>query len=207
MRRSLFTLMLLAALHTVSAQEHCAFQERVQTAVERMLTDYPHSTLQDIYKSFFQDRFGPGHIVPDSANAVAFLKRELSTLKNTCVLMYEPTGDQCNYYRVALAAIASGKVSLDVYMNAFLRSVHEVKDVDVKRWAAEWKQIERMIRNMNLSLPGYDADAAAIADMLEQGHFAVHHSKIYNEHYEPHYRIIAKEIFKNEILQLLESTE
>ena len=71
MRRFLFTSMLLAVVLVASAQEHCTLQERVASAVERMLADYPQSTLQDIYKSFFQDRFGPGHIVPDSAKAAA----------------------------------------------------------------------------------------------------------------------------------------
>jgi len=203
MRRLLFTSMLLAVVLAASAQGHCALQERVSSAVERMLADYPQSTLQDIYKSFFQDRFGPGHIVPDSAKAAAYLRRELSTVEDTCVLMYEPTGDQGDYCRVALAAITSGRVPFDMYMSAFLRSVREVRSVDVEAWAAEWQQIERIIRGMGLSLPGYDADAAAIANMLADGHYAVHHSRRYNEHYAPHYRIIAKDIFEAEILPLL----
>ena len=203
MRRLFFTSMLLAVVLVASAQEHCALQERVASAVERMLADYPQSTLQDIYKSFFQDRFGPGHIVPDSAKAAAYLRRELSTVEDTCVLMYEPTGDQGNYCRVALTAITSGRVPFDMYMSAFLRSVREVRSVDVEAWAAEWQQIERIIRGMGLSLSGYDADAAAIADMLADGHYVVHHSRRYNEHYAPHYRIIAKDIFEAEILPLL----
>lgn len=203
MRRFLFTSMLLAVVLVASAQEHCALRERVASAVERMLADYPQSTLQDIYKSFFQDRFGPGHIVPDSTKAAAYLQRELSTVEDTCVLMYEPTGDQGNYCRVALAAITSGRVPFDMYMSAFLRSVREVRSVDFEAWAAEWQQIERIIRGMGLSLPGYDADAVAIAGLLAEGHYAVHHSRRYNEHYAPHYRIIAKDIFEAEILPLL----
>ena len=48
------------------------------------------------------------------------------------------------------------------------------------------------------------ADAKAIKEMLATGHYAVHHSRLYNEHYAPHYRIIAKDIFEREILPLLE---
>lgn len=204
MRRLLLMSMLFAAVLTASAQEHCALRERVVTAVERMLADYPQSTLQDIYKSFFQDRFGPGHIVPDSAQAAAWLHSELATVNQLDVPLYEPTGSNGNYYRVALAAIKSGKVPFDVYLNAFLRSVREVKAVDVEQWTVEWQQIEEIIRNMDLALPGYDADAGAIAAMLAKGHYAVHHSRRYNENYAPHYRIIAKEIFEAEILPLLE---
>lgn len=181
----------------------CSGTSGVHTAVERMMTDYPASTLQDIYKSFFQDRFGPGHIVADTAQAAAYLRRELESVDNLDVKLYEPTGEHCNYYRVALAAIANGKVPFDTYLSCFLRSVCEVEAVDVEEWATEWALKEKVIASMDLGLPGYAEDAAAIEEMLSTGHYAVHHSKQYNGHYAPHYRIIAKDIFEAEILPLL----
>lgn len=204
MRRLLYTLLLLVTVSLGTAQEQPVFQQQVRLAVGRMLADYPLSTLQDIYKSFFQDRFGPGHIVADTAQAAAYLRHELSIAGDSCVLLYEPTGERGNNVRVALAAVASGRVPFDVYLSAFLCSVREVRAVDVKEWAVEWQQIEKIIRDMNLSLPGYEADAEAIAALLAGGHYAVHHSKLYNRHYAPHYRIIAKDIFEAEILPLLE---
>ena len=182
----------------------CSGTSGVHTAVERMLSDYPASTLQDIYKSFFQDRFGPGHIVADTAQAAVYLRHELESVDNLDVKLYEPTGEHCNYYRVALAAIASGKVPFDTYLSCFLRSVREVEAVDVEVWAAEWALKEKVIASMDLGLPGCAEDAAAIEEMLSSGHYAVHHSKQYNAHYAPHYRIIAKDIFEAEILPLLE---
>ena len=41
----------------------------VHSAIERQLATYPESTLQDIYKSFYQEHFGPGHIISDTASA------------------------------------------------------------------------------------------------------------------------------------------
>ena len=181
----------------------CSGKSGVHTAVERMLSDYPASTLQDIYKSFFQDRFGPGHIVADTAQAAVYLRHELESVDNLDVKLYEPTGEHCNYYRVALAAIASGKVPFDTYLSCFLRSVREVETVDVEVWAAEWALKEKVIASMDLGLPGYAEDAAAIMELLSQGHYAVHHSREYNKHYNPHYRIMARDIFEAEILPLL----
>ena len=66
----------------------CSGASGVHTAVERMMADYPASTLQDIYKSFFQDRFGPGHIVADTAQAVAYLRHELGSVENLDVKLY-----------------------------------------------------------------------------------------------------------------------
>ena len=204
MRRLAYTLLLSIAFVCAHAQTKCVDADAVSVAVERMVNDYPHLTLQDIYKSFFQDNFGPGHAVPDSAQAAAWLRNELAKVDRLDVTLYEPTGCKGNYYRVSLAAIASGKVKADALLSAFLRSVRAVQSSEVDAWAKEWEQIEGIIATMELSLPNYDADAKAIKEMLATGHYAVHHSRVYNEHYAPHYRIIAKDIFEKEILPLIE---
>ena len=46
------------------------------------MAQFPKSTLQDLYKSFFQDRFGPGHIIADEASAMRYLQYELATMDN-----------------------------------------------------------------------------------------------------------------------------
>ena len=207
MQRLVNTLLLLIAFLCAHAQTKCIDAANVRSAVERMIADYPQSTLQDIYKSFFQDNFGPGHAVPDSAQAAEWLRRELAKVERLDVQLYEPTGYNGNYYRVSLAAVASGKVQQDALLSAFLRSVRAVQPSEVEAWGQEWAQIESVIAAMELQLPGYDADAKAIKEMLATGHYAVHHSRLYNEHYAPHYRIIAKDIFEKEILPLLEQCD
>lgn len=204
MQRLVNTLLLLIAFVCAPAQTKCVDEACVRVAVERMMADYPHTTLQDIYKSFFQDNFGPGHAVPDSAQAAARLRGELAKVERLDVPLYEPTGYNGNYYRVSLAAVASGKLQQDALLSAFLRSVRAVQPSEVEAWVQEWAQIQSVIATMELLLPGYDADAKSIKEMLATGHYAVHHSRLYNEHYEPHYRIIAKDIFEKEILPLLE---
>ena len=204
MQRLAYTLLLSIAFVCAHAQTKCIDAVAVRVAVERMMADYPHSTLQDIYKSFFQDNFGPGHAVPDSARAAAWLHSELQKLDRLDVPLYEPTGYKGNYYRVSLAAIASGKVQADALLSAFLRSVRAVQPSKIAAWVKEWELIESIIAAMEFSLPNYEADSKAIAAMLAGGHYAVHHSRLYNEHYAPHYRIIAKDIFEAEILPLIE---
>ncbi len=204
MRRIVYTIMLIFTCVCAVAQTQCVDTLRVRLVVERMVNDYPHLTLQDIYKGFFQDNFGPGHAAPDSAQAATWLHSELEKVDRLDVPLYEPTGYKGNYYRVSLAAIASGKVQPDALLSAFLCSVRAVQPSEVDAWAKEWEQIEGFIATMELSLPNYDADAKAIKKMLATGHYAVHHSRLYNEHYAPHYRIIAKDIFEKEILPLIE---
>ena len=201
MRKYLILIILLLVAPLVDMQ--AVNKKQVRLAVSRQMQQYPASTLQDIYKNFFQDRFGPGHIVADTARAGAYLREELKQVKHLDVPMYEASGERAAYYRVSLAAIKSGLVSYEVFFSAFIRSVTALPGVDVSDWAKEWASIEKIIRSMSLDLPNYEEDARAIEALLAQGYSAVHHSKAYNLHYQPHYRLIEKKIFEKEILPLL----
>ena len=56
------TLFLLFCL-CLSATEKKDFEKAVREAVSWQIQTYPKSTLKDLYKNFFQDKFGPGHII------------------------------------------------------------------------------------------------------------------------------------------------
>ena len=175
----------------------------VKTAVERIMADYPASTLQDIYKSFFQDKFGPEHIISDTIAARKYLLSELNRTDIDSIVVLEPTGIKGNYIRVGLGAIKSGKVDVSAFLSAFIRSANVADKSVVEQWAGEWAEAVEQIDEMNLNLENYEADKEAISQILQQGRYVMHHSSQYRETYNPHYRIIAKGIFETEILPLL----
>ena len=178
--------------------------DKIKVAVERQLRDYPKSTLQDLYKSFFQDRFGPGHLVSDTSAAGNYLRYELNNSENFHERYYEPTGYENNYCRVNISVIKENKISYQKYFDAFLRSVEKIDLDAISEWKEEWSEIESVIVSMNLDLENFEEDLEMIHSVLEQGKYAVHHSEIYNSEYQPHYRIIEKKIFEEEILPLIE---
>ena len=177
--------------------------DKIKESVERQLNDYPKSTLQDLYKSFFQDRFGPGHLLSDTSMAGNYLRYELNHSTVFHEKYYEPTGYESNYYRVNLSVIKENKISYQDFFDAFLRSVEKVNLNDISEWKSEWAEIEAVIISMDLNLENFEKDLEMIHSVLEQGEYAVHHSEIYNSEYHPHYRIIEKSIFEKEILPLL----
>ncbi len=71
------------------------------------------------------------------------------------------------------------------------------------RLVKEWQRIESIIRSMELSLPDYDAHRKEIEDRLDRGEYVEHHSKVFEESYSPHYRIISRQIFEKELRPLL----
>ena len=179
-------------------------RERIRQSVERQMERYPHSTLRDLYKNYFQDRFGPGHIIADEKAADNYLRYELENAATMEGDDYEPTGYEERFMRVTLSVIADGRVPYDKYLSAFVRSVNGIEPITVEQWREEWKVIDEVINKMNLNLSNYEADRAEIWALLERGEYVMHHSKLFEQHYDPHYRIIEREIFQREILPLIE---
>ncbi len=179
-------------------------RERIRQSVERQMERYPHSTLRDLYKNYFQDRFGPGHIIADEKAADNYLRYELENSATMEGDDYEPTGYEERFMRVNLSVIADGRVPYDKYLSAFVRSVNGIEPITVEQWREEWAVIDEVINEMNLNLPDYEADRAEIWALLERGEYVMHHSKLFEQHYDPHYSIIEREIFQREILPLIE---
>lgn len=189
-----------------SAAEKTDFEKAVRQAVERQMQTYPKSTLKDLYKNFFQDKFGPGHIISDTTAAANYLRREMASYTETEGDIAEPTGWEGNFYRVNLSVIKKGQIPYPVYFDAFIRSVNGIRPITVAEWQKEWNRIEAIIYSMNLSLPGYEEDKKEIGNRLDSGEYVGHHSKIFEDNYSPHYRIISKVIFEEELQPLIQSS-
>ena len=123
---------------------------KIRQSVERQLELYPESTLRDLYKNFFQDRFGPGHIIADNSAADRYLRYELNAAEGFEGLDYEPTGYEGRFYRVNLGVIADGRVPYEKYFDAFVRSVNGIKPISAEQWRTEWHEIDSVIMSMGL---------------------------------------------------------
>lgn len=169
----------------------------IHDAVERQMTQFPLSTLQDLYKSFFQDRFGPGHLIADEAMALRYLQYELATMDSSAGPMLEPTGYRGEYTRVNLSVIKDSLVTAERFFEVFMRSALMADTVDVAQWHQEWRKIEHEIRACGLdTLSDYARDSHTIDSLLHAGHYVMHHSERYSKAYRPHYRIIRTELVK-----------
>ena len=176
---------------------------KIRQSVERQLELYPESTLRDLYKNFFQDRFGPGHIIADPSAADKYLRYELENAESFEGLDYEPTGYDGHFFRVNLGVIADGRVPYDKYFDAFVRSVNAIQPISVEQWRGEWHEIDSVIMTMGLELENMAHDRAEIKALIDEGKYVMHHSDRFNEHYQPHYRIIERGIFEREIMPLI----
>jgi len=203
----------------------------IQGFVNRQMQVYPKSRLLDIYKSCFQDYMGAEHLVSDRERVKAYLDEELQTtsIDDLMPWYYEPCGVDGQYIRVSIRAIKENLITEDVLLDTFIRSANgrnseshpssledgrvvtdegkanSDKRPTVESWRDRWHKIVGMIDKMELNLPNYQQDRTFIDSVLSAGKYAISHSPEYREEYRPHYRIVEKGIFENEIKPLIES--
>ena len=200
MKTWLVILCMVTMLSCAQRAENRVFEEKVTRALERQLERYPKSTVRDVYKSFFQDKYGPGHLLADTAAAGHYLRQELASYDPDTLPFTGPyidsTGWEQRFVRVDLRAITEGKISYRDFFNAFVRSAQAAPPVPTEIWSREWSRIVEIIEKRYLPLtthPSYGADRDSISAMLLRGEYVGHHSREYVAAYAPHYRLIAAE--------------
>ena len=88
-------------------------------------------------------------------------------------------------------------------MDCFLESVDVVQGTSIEAWKKEWKKILAVIVRTNPTLPGIGEDRQFIDSLLNRGEFVVHHSEVYLDTYHPHYRIIHRQVFEDQLADYL----
>ena len=185
-------------------------------AITEMIMERPEATLQDIYKSCFQDYFGPAHIIANRHSARDYIVKELLHATITDSSYYEPCGWRGNYVRVNLNVLTDSIISADAFAELFFRSTPNSTPVVDEQWINEWNKIASLVkeivqeqaprlpRKMAL-IEHFERDSSLIDNLLKEGKYVMHHSEEYSNAYNPHYRIIRRDIFEQEILPLIES--
>jgi hypothetical protein len=184
-------LFILMVPFLMAAQEQ---NRSIETAVLNELKYYPEARLRDIYKNFFQDAFGPAHLIPDTTHAGKYLNYELNQhIGDT--LKWQAIGPANDYYRINLQLVKEGTLPRSVLLDAMVESAQLARNPDIEIWKNEWENAVKVIEKMNLRIPDFEADKKEIREMLSKGEYVMHHSDFYNQTYQRHYRIIHKTIF------------
>lgn len=193
----------MACVSCSNRQDANLFEMAVNRALTYQMQEYPESTLKDIYKNFFQDKYGPGHLLNDTAAAGNYLRQELDSYTKITGPYFEPTGWEGNFYRVNLSVIKHGLVSYEDFFSAFVRSVQGITPMPVPEWKKEWECILEIVKKEYPDIPELEYDSKFISVLLDSSGYVVHHSENFENRYAPHYRIIEKSIFETEILPRL----
>ncbi len=127
---------------------------------------YPEAEATDLYKLVFQDLYGPGHLITDSASCAAYIQKEVDAMAESALFpLFEYTLCDSNFVRVNLKLVKDGHLSVRDLTRAVLCSAEGMATPDPK--------------------------------------FVQSHSAAFKAAYDPHYRIVRRDIFEKEILPKL----
>lgn len=199
--KALLSILSFALLILAGCAEHN--RKSREDFVRTYLQKYPEATLQDIYKGSFQDVFGPAHLLTNREAVKNYILKELEHAQTLEGEYYTPCGWQGNFYQVNLSVVQEGKIAIDELVDAFMESARDIDTTLTQAWIDEWKLLQQIVRSVSPDLPGFEEDSTLLAHLLNQGKYVVHHSRKFNQHYHPHYRIIRKDLFEEKILPKL----
>ena len=181
-----------------------AQRDAVADFVIHFFTQYPKATLQDVYKGSFQDYFGPAHLLIDRKAVKNYIEYELSKADTLGGDYYEACGWRGQHLRVNLSVIADSLLPIESFIDAFMASA-QGEPTFSQEWIDEWNMIQHTVKEFYPNLEHFASDSAHIAQQLSEGNYVMHHSRAFNQHYHPHYRIIRKDLFEQYILPAIEN--
>lgn len=200
--KNLFSIIAILSIALLLDSCHSQTHPR-EDFVRSYFLKYPEATLQDIYKGSFQDVFGPAHLLTNREAVENYINREIETAESLEGEDYVPCGWQGNFYQVNLKVIADGRIPMDDFVDAFIASANGIDTTLTQAWLEEWEQLQQATRKIVPHLQGFKEDSTLLANLLKQGKYVVHHSRKFNQHYHPHYRIIRRDLFEKKIFPKL----
>ena len=100
-----------------------AAQSPCPDALKRYSERYPAAQEQDLQKLVFQDTYGPGHLIKDSASCARYIEREMETMEaDGAFPLYEYTLCDSHFVRVNLQVVKEGRLTVRQLTSAVLRS-------------------------------------------------------------------------------------
>ena len=162
------------------------------------IENHPNQTLQDVYKSCYQDEYGPGHLISNESSAINSLLQEINTIEKdyTPVTLFEQTGIYGNYLRVDLTLVRDGIIPFFVLFRALTISATIGGQKSDENWSTIWSEIVEGIKREGLKFEHFEEDLANLDTISKREDKVVHHSEMYENVYHPHYRIIEKNAFE-----------
>ena len=171
-------------------------EKQIRQFIEGELKYYPEARLADLYKNYFQDAYGPGHILEDTTKAGKYIDWELQQSDWLDTLSYQALGINHDYYRINLRLVKDGIIPRDTLLMALTESAGLARKPDIESWKKEWSEVFAVIKKVKPNLPDMEADEKRINKVLSEGDVVMHHSKYYEEKYHPHYRIVHRSVFE-----------
>lgn len=155
---------------------------------------YPHMQEKDYYKLLFQSEFGIKHLLIDTSESRKYLFSEMNSIEQSDEPLYEFISGDHRIIRVNLSAFKKKAMSIDLLFDVMKESAEKITGSD-NNFLSIWHQlkilIEKQIIPMDIKM------FIKYETQFQRPLKEEHHSETYIENYNPHYRVVLKELFDN----------
>lgn len=160
-------------------------------SLKKELARHPLSEEADLFKFAYQFAYGPEHLIEDFDKAHAVFAEEYEKLSPRRDLpLYEEVSD--DYLRVNLAAWKAKEWDDFELFELFLRSAEPKKDGE-KVFTDAIGEISRLILAKELPFE-WKKWLVYLAEHTQGEIQPVHHSEAYRQSYDPHYRLVERDV-------------
>jgi len=151
-------------------------------SIKTELKHHPKSQLPDIYKYLVQSYLGANHANVNYNKALVGIKNELSQKQNNDAL-FCALGTNPKFYRVNLKVISQNIINITTFTSFFCKTT---KIKTSCNFNLVWDIAKTYLQTIFL--------AKDIINFEENNKNNLSHSKIYKQSYNPHYRVICKQL-------------
>jgi len=155
---------------------------------------YPHAEVQDLYKTLYQEHFGPGHIIPSRVRAQERLEAEIQRMSSGGdEALFSYCGPSRSMIQLNLRPALAAGISADTILMLMFESMERLH-TDTVAFLQVWDHARSLARDG--ILPWGEQEFEEFESQLPPSGLAViHHSVRYMENYAPAYRVVLTEVF------------
>jgi uridine kinase/predicted membrane protein len=162
----------------------------IRELVKSQVALYPKAQGIDILKAIYQNEFGPGHLITDTAQIKKYIMDELETVSASDADPVEPIGNDLS--RLHLHVIKSKGLSPDTYQKLFLLTAVRTRG-SRENFLRKAAVLQRMCREREI--PISEDSVSAAVEMWNAGDGGLfRHSDSFRENYHPAYRVVEKQL-------------
>lgn len=155
---------------------------------------YPEMITKDYYKLLFQAEFGVKHLLKDTTKSKMYLISELNSVTSKDEPLYEYISRDKNIVRINLAAFKYRGLETEILFEVMKTTALLVNGSEAE-FLKYWNELKILVKEKKIIL-----DWNEISEYEKQFQTPLkeeHHSEIYIKKYDPHYRVVLKNIFED----------
>lgn len=156
---------------------------------------YPEAEVQDLYKTLFQEHFGPGHIIANRDAALEMLLSEIESMPDgESEEITEYCGPDAAMLRINLRPALRDGLTPDTIVSMMLESMREIHP-DTLAFLEHWDHLLECSSQGRLPWKSDEFEHFE-AGLDPSGVEVMHHSPRFMRNYSPAYRIVLTSVYE-----------